>query len=90
MSNLRDTGERYNTIRENIIKILIDYDKYVMDTHHAVIQIADIMTKGTPLEVRKRKPDEPLEYYRYMTSPIFRRTVESITSYIMSNTKDNE
>lgn len=87
MSNIQDPNEKYDTVRKQIINILIEYDEHVRDSHANLIQAAEHMTKGTPMEIREREPDEPMKYYRYMTSPIFRAVVESLTGYIMSNTK---
>ena len=88
MSNLIDPNEKYNTVKERVITMLIQYDEHVRDSHANLIQMAEHMTKGTPMEIPERKYDEPLKYYRYMSSPIFRLTVDTITEYITSNTKE--
>ena len=87
MSNLKDPNEQYNTIKEQISTMLIEYDEYVRDSHKDIIHIAENMVKNTPMEIRKPEPHEPMKYYRYMTSPVFRTTVDSLTSYIMSTMK---
>lgn len=95
MSNLQDPNEKYNIVRENIIDLLINYDVFVSETHKDLISAAERMTKNTPLFPRELQ-DIPettaecrlLKVHRYMYSPIFKNTVDKLTSYIMANTKD--
>lgn len=86
--NIVDLNEKYNTVKENIVNILIQYDEHVRYSHENLIQYAEYMAKGTPMQLREPEPNEPMKYYRYMTSPIFATTVEALTGYIMANTKD--
>lgn len=85
MSNLKDPNEQYYIIQEHVVDLLIKYDEHVRDHHKNLIQVAENMVKNTPLKVPERKPDEPMKYHRYMTSPIFANTVKAITGYIISN-----
>lgn len=81
-----DFRDEIDKTRENIAKMLIEYDTYVRDNHKMIIQAAENMTKGTPLSPLKREQNlgEPLERFRYFTDPLFRRTVDSITAFIMT------
>ena len=87
MSNIKDPNEEYNRIKTQVIDILIQYDEHVRSHHENLILQAENMVKSTPLVLPKKKKDEPMKYYRYMTSPIFRTTVESLTHYILTNIK---
>lgn len=88
MCSIIDQNEKYNIVRENVVDILIKYDEFVRIKHENIIEMAENMTKGTHLAIREREPEEPMKYYRYMTSPVFKTAVESLTAYIMTNTKE--
>ena len=85
--------QKYNEIREFIADLLIEYDRYIMETHTTLIAAAKLATQETPFLRLPEQPDYPpvdVARFLYSTKPVFRLTVDQLASYVMANIKDSE
>ena len=82
--------EEREKLLDDIVKMLVDYDRWVEDKHHLLIHQAKQMVSVTALKIPERPKDLQLKYWKYQTNPMIYRVANQIVGYMMTERTNND
>jgi len=81
---MKNQIEEREELLDNVVKMLVDYDRYIEDKHHLLIHQAKQMVSATSLAIPKRPKDVPIKYWKYQTNPMIYKMANTIVGFMLT------
>ena len=81
---INDKYREREELLDSVLKMLVDYDRYVETRHKNLIITAKKMVSSTPLEIKENTEKLPPKYWLYRTNPFVNNMANTIVGFMLN------